>query len=95
LSLDPFDVAAEAYEERGDWSNAISIRNRALKTFPFKTMRHRDGLARDHYFQGEAYEEKGQNAKAIEQYNKAKEYVSASSGYHLKICDGIKRIKKK
>ena len=29
LSLDPFDIAAEAYEEREDWSNAISIRDRA------------------------------------------------------------------
>jgi hypothetical protein len=95
LSLDPFDVAAEAYEESGDWPNAILIRNRALKTFPFKKMRHRDGLARDHYFQGEAYEEKGLTAKAIEQYNSAIGYVSASSAYHRKISDGIKRTEKK
>jgi len=94
LSLDPFDIAAEAYEEREDWSKAISIRDRALKAFPFKKIRHRDGLARDHYFQGRAYEEKGQATKALEQYQQARGYVSTSSEYHHKIRDGVKRTEK-
>ena len=95
LSLDPFDIAAEAYEEKGEWSNAISIRDRALSIFPFKKIRHTEGLARDHYFQGAAYEEKGNFAKALDQYNRAGGYVSASSEYHRKIRDGIKRTEKK
>ncbi|KPK02504.1 MAG: hypothetical protein AMK71_02000 [Nitrospira bacterium SG8_35_4] len=95
LSLDPFDIAAEAYEEKGDWSKAISIRDMALTVFPFKNIRHTDGLARDHYFQGAAYEEKGDFAKAFEQYTRAGGHVSASSEYHRKIRDGITRTENK
>jgi tetratricopeptide (TPR) repeat protein len=95
LSLDPFDVSAEAYEEIKEWDHAITIRNRALTEFPFKKMRHRERLARDHYFMGEAYEEKGHITKALEQYNWAIGYVSADSDYHDKIHDAVKRTVKK
>jgi tetratricopeptide (TPR) repeat protein len=95
LSIDPFDIAAEAYEENGDWENAISMRERALVLFSFRKRKHRDGLARDLYILGQAYEKKGHTARAFEHYNRAREYVSASSEYHTKIHDGIKRTEKK
>jgi hypothetical protein len=95
LSLDPFDVAAEAYEEKGDWANAISFRERALEVFPFKKNRHRESLARDLYFLGQAYEKTGNIAKARQQYNRAGEHVPASSEYGTKIREGFKRTEKK
>ena len=94
LNLDPFAAAAEVFEERKDWRNAIELRNRALKIFPYKSGSHREGLGKDHYFFGEMYEKQGEHSKAGEHYYRAMEFMTASSEYRNEVLKGLSRLRK-
>jgi len=95
LNIDPFLAAAEVYEERGDWKNAIALRDRALRLFPFRNVVHREGLARDHYALGQAHEGNGRISEAADEYNRAAGYASESSEQLQFIREGIRRTQKR
>lgn len=81
LDIDPFNAVAEIYEERKDWDNAIEVRNKALKLFPYGTDIHRSGLGKDHYYLARTQEDSRNYAKAIINYKRAMTFLPASSKY--------------
>ncbi len=89
LSIDPFDAIAEVYEEEKAWENAIEIRNKALELFPYKPDSHKKGLGRDYYFFALSLKKEGYNAKALENYKKAMNYMSTSSKYFKQVKESI------
>jgi tetratricopeptide (TPR) repeat protein len=95
LSLDPFDAAAEAYEKKEDWKNAIYLRNKAVKLFPLGKTNHKNGLGHDHYFFALSLEMEGQNAEALESYRKATTYLQPNSTYYEAAVKGVERLKER
>ncbi|MEW6601658.1 MAG: hypothetical protein AB1499_11875, partial [Nitrospirota bacterium] len=59
LALDPFDTVASQYEKRKEWKDAIAVRNRAFRAFPYNSELHKEGMGKDHYFLARSFEEEG------------------------------------
>jgi tetratricopeptide (TPR) repeat protein len=95
LALDPFDAAAGVYEQKQDWHNAIAIRDKALKLFPYNSDLHKEGIGRNYYYIAKSYEENGNREKAIDNYKTAVDYLPPSSGNFKEAMDGIERLQGK
>ena len=95
LALDPFDAVAAAYEKKEEWEDAIAVRDKALRLFPYNSESHREGIGRSHYYIAKSFEEKGLREKAMEGYKTAVSYLGPSSGYFKEAMDGIDRLKGK
>lgn len=95
LNLDPFDVIAEIYEDRLDLEKALSIRNKAIEIFPYRTGVHKEGLGKDCFLIAQIFEKKDQKSKALESYEKALSYLAPSSMYYKKATEGINRLKER
>ncbi len=95
LALDPFDAVAGVYEKKQDWDNAIAIRDKALRVFPYNSELHRKGIGRNYYYIAKSFEEKGSREKAMESYKTAISYLQPSSGYFTQAMDGFDRLKGK
>ncbi len=95
ISIDPFDTTAEIYEEERAWENAIEIRNKAMKLFPYRAENHKKRLGRDYYFFALSFEKRGQNEKALENYKRAMTYLQQDSGYFKAVVEGLERLRDK
>ncbi len=95
MNIDPFETAADIYETRGDWKEAISIRHLAEKKFPYSTERHMEMLGKDYYFYAVSFEKNGNNARAEKNYGKAMIYLKPSSAYYHNAKDGYDVLKRK
>jgi tetratricopeptide (TPR) repeat protein len=95
LALDPFDAVAGVYEKKQEWDNAIAIRDKALKIFPYNPELHKEGIGRSHYYIAKSFEDKGSTEKAMKNYKTAVSYLQPSSGYFREAMDGIDRLKGK
>lgn len=95
LVLDPFDAVAGVYEAKGDWGNAISIREKALRLFPYNSELHKEGIGRNYYYIANSFMERGFGEKAMENYKSAIFYLQPSSRYFKEVTDGIDRLKGK
>ncbi len=95
LALDPFDAVAGVYEEKKDWDNAITIRDKALRLFPYNFELHKEGIGRNYYYNAKSFEEKGSREKAMNNYRTAISFLPPSSGYFKEAMEGIDRLKGK
>ncbi|MBI5056576.1 MAG: hypothetical protein HZB61_08185 [Nitrospirae bacterium] len=93
LNLDPFDAAAGIYEIKMDLEKAISMRNDALKLFPYKTGKHKNAIGRDYYMSGLSLKKEGQKAKALEKFSAALTYLEPSSEYYSKAAEEVRQLK--
>ncbi len=94
-NIDPFETAADIYETRGDWENAISTRHSAEKIFPYSTERQMEMLGKDYYFYAISLEKNGDNAAAEENYGNAMFYLKSSSEYYQNAKDSYDILRKK
>jgi len=92
LNIDPFHTAAEFYEKRQEWSNAIAVRTAGLDAFPYRDEEHRIGLGRDYYFWGSLQEKAGQGENALENYEKSLTFLKPSSEFFRKAEEAIERL---
>lgn len=95
LALDPFDAAAGVYEQKQAWHNAVAIREKALRLFPFNSELHRESIGRNYYYIARSFEEKGSRKPAMESYKTAVSYMQPSSAFYKQAMDGIDRLNRK
>jgi hypothetical protein len=93
LNIDPFLTAAEIYEGKQEWSNAIAVRMTGLDAFPYRNDQHRIGLGRDYYLWGSSQEKAGQRASALESYEKSLTFLKPSSEFFQRAEEGIERLR--
>lgn len=92
LNIDPFHTAAEIYEGRQEWSNAIAVRTAGLDAFQYRDEEHRIGLGRDYYFLGSLLEKAGQGENALENYEKSLTFLKPSSEFFRKAEEAIEKL---
>lgn len=95
LAIDPFDAVAGGYEKKQAWDNAVAVRDKALRLFPYNSELHREGIGRSYYYTAKSFEEKGFREKAVESYKTASTYLQPSSAYFKQVMDGIEMLKRK
>jgi len=92
LALDPFDAVAGVYEKKQGWDNAIAIREKAQRLFPYNSELHTEGIGRNYYYLAKSFEEKGSMEKAMESYKTAVSYLPPSSVYFQQATSGMDRL---
>jgi tetratricopeptide (TPR) repeat protein len=92
--IDPFDLAASAYERDHDFSRAITIREEALASFPLNRERHRNLLAADYYGRAISLRGKNRNVRAERDLKKAVKYASEGSEMRALAEGELRRLEK-
>ncbi len=82
LSLHPFDGVAIQYEMDARWQDAVELREKALKVFPYWSGVHRTALGGDYFRIAEVLEEAGDAESALVSYRKSLRYLSNANALY-------------
>ncbi len=94
-TMDPYDILAEQYEQRGDLQRAIQIREQALVDFDFYADKHKKAIGKAEYNLGLRYESRKERARAVEAYRKALSYLRPETEEAQKSTERLKVLENK
>jgi hypothetical protein len=92
LYLDPYDVLAERYEARRNWTASIRVREKALREFAFFADRQKQAAGHAAFMLAQEFDAKKDRKRAAEYYMKALSFLQSGSEEAVKSRERLKAI---